>query len=398
MHPWPHVSHETLPWTPRGHMSTRARAKQPTEYASALVPFIGEASPTLQPDTLATVDAATIAVARFDTSQAAAIIPFTPLLLRGESVASSRIEQLTSSARRIMEAELLGTAGTGNAALIVASTAQLSAAINRDDVPSEAGVLQMHRLLMEGSHPQIAGRYRSEPVWIGGSDTHPVGSLFTAPHHRHLAMLMSDLEGWMQRRDVPALVLAAIAHAQFETIHPFVDGNGRTGRALIHTLLRYRGLTINGPLPLSAGILSSPDSYFAALDNYRTGELDPIVRLIADAALRATALGTWLCEELTDIRSTWEDTVTARRDATDWRILDVLIRRPLVDAPGLAAELGVSATNIRKALERLEDHGIVLSAQVARNRRAWRAPEILELLDEFAERAGRREIPTETGL
>lgn len=387
---------ETFPWTSRAPLSARARSRQPTEYDSALVPHIRDAEPLLSADTLAAVDRATIAITRFDATQAAALLPFTPLLLRGESVASSRIEQLTSSARRIMEAELLGVEGSGskgNAALIVAATAQMSAAISSDDVPGEQGILTMHRLLLQGSQPQIAGRYREEAVWIGGSNNHPVGSMFTAPHHRHVPALMSDLEAWMHRTDVPALVLAAIAHAQFETIHPFVDGNGRTGRALIHTLLRHRGLTINGTLPLSAGILRSPDSYFAALTSYRTGDIDPIVRLVADAALRGTELGTWLGAEMAEIRADWEERVSARRDASDWRILDVLLRQPLVDAPGLTTELGISAPNIRRALDRLEADGVVLSAQVARNRRAWRAPEILELLDEFAERAGRRELP-----
>ncbi|AKK07576.1 Fic family protein [Corynebacterium testudinoris] len=349
--------------------------------------------PSLSTELLAKIDQATIAITRFDATQAATVLPFTPLLLRGESVASSRIEQLTSSARRILEAELLGVGGTGNAALVVAATAQMNAAISSDSLPDERRILDMHRLLLRDSQPQIAGHYREEPVWIGGSDLHPVDSMYTAPHHRHLPSLMADLDVWMQLSNVPALAHAAIAHAQFETIHPFVDGNGRTGRALIHTLLRHRGLTVNGTLPWSAGILRSPDSYFAALTSYSAGDIAPMVQLVAEAAFRATELGTWLGKEITDVRSTWEDQVTAQRDATDWRILDVLMRQPLVDAPRLAAELSVTPANTRKALERLEADGVVLSAQVAKNRRAWRAPDILDLLDEFAEKAGRRETP-----
>lgn len=350
--------------------------------------------PSLSTELLAKIDQATIAITRFDATQAATVLPFTPLLLRGESVASSRIEQLTSSARRILEAELLGVGGTGNAALVVAATAQMNAAISSDSLPDERRILDMHRLLLRDSQPQIAGHYREEPVWIGGSDLHPVDSMYTAPHHRHLPSLMADLDVWMQRSNVPALAHAAIAHAQFETIHPFVDGNGRTGRALIHTMLRHRGLTVNGTLPLSAGIPRSPDSYFAALTSYRAGDIAPIVQLVAESARRATELGAWLGKEIADIRSTWEEQVTAQRDATDWRILDVLIRQPLIDAPPrLAAELSVTPANTRKALERLEANGVVLSAPVAKIHRAWRAPDILDLLDEFAEKAGRRETP-----
>ncbi|WJY62229.1 Adenosine monophosphate-protein transferase SoFic [Corynebacterium atrinae] len=285
--------------------------------------------------------------------------------------------------------------GTSNAALIVTATAQIDAAIASDSLPNESRILDKHGLLLRDSQPQIAGRYLEEPVWIGGSDLHPVDSMYTAPHQRHLPSLMADLDVWMQRSNVPALVHAAIAHAQFETIHPFVDGNGRTGRALIHTVLRHRGLTVNGTLPLSAGILRSPGSYFDALTSYRAGDIAPIVQLVAEAALRATKLGAWLGKEIADVRASWEHQVTARHDATDWRILDVLIRQPLIDAPPprLAAELSVTPANTRKALERLEADGVVLSAQVAKNRHAWQAPDILDLLDEFAEKADRRETP-----
>ncbi|AGF71192.1 filamentation induced by cAMP protein fic [Corynebacterium halotolerans YIM 70093 = DSM 44683] len=374
-------------------MSARAQRKQPAEYDSALVPAIADVRVHLDSGTVALVDKATIAVTRFDATHAATLLPFTPLLLRGESVASSRIEQLTSSARKVLEAELLGTS-QGNAALIVAATAQMSEAITTSEIPDEETVLHMHRLLMEGSQPTIAGRYREEPVWIGGSDTHPVGSLYTAPHPRLLPELMTDLVDWLRRDDIPVLAHAAIAHAQFETIHPFVDGNGRTGRALIHTLLRARGLTVNGALPLSAGILEEPDTYFTALDAYRNGDIDTIVRLVAHAALRATELGAWLGTELAEVRESWNARVHARSDAVDWRILDILVRQPLVDVVGLSAELNIAGSNIRKGLERLEADGVLLSAQVEKTRRAWRAPEVLELLDEFAERAGRRGKPT----
>lgn len=393
MNVWPSVTHETLPWTSRASLSARAQRRQPHAYSSSVVPTISDATLHLSPETLSLADAATIEIVRFDATHAAATFSFTPLLLRGESVASSRIEQLTSSARKVMEAELLGT-NEGNAALIVAATAQMTQAISASHLPGEEDILHMHRLLLEGSQPGIAGRYREEPVWIGGSDFHPVGSLFTAPHPRLLPELIDDLIRWLQRRDVPALIHAAIAHAQFETIHPFVDGNGRTGRALIHTLLRARGLTVNGALPLSAGILTDPHTYFAALDSYRDGDAEAIVNLIAGAALRATELGGWLGRELFELRSSWNERVHSRRDAVDWKIVDLLIQQPLVDVPGLSVELGVAAPNVRKGLERLEEGGILRGAQVEKNRRAWRAPEVLELLDEFAERAGRRGAPT----
>lgn len=394
---WPNVSYETLPWVSRAPMSARARRWQPDEYSSALVPTIAEIPdivPLLSSETLAAVDRATVAATRFDATRAAAVLPFTPLLLRSESAASSRIEQLTSSARKIMEAELLGVP-RGNAGLIVASTTQMTAAVSTTTMLTTEAILNMHRLLLEASAPDIAGHYREDPVWIGGSDAHPVGSLFVPPAPAHVPGLMDDLISFMAREDIPALILAAVAHAQFETVHPFVDGNGRTGRALMHTILCQHSVSTNGALPLSAGLLENPDTYFAALEAYRTGDLDAIVGLIARAALRGAELGAWLGEELGELRSAWDTRVHARRGAVDWSILDMLVRQPVIDSSAVSGEFDISHVNARKALDRLEDDGILRSAQVAKGRRAWRSPEVLELLDEFTERAGRRGVPNQ---
>jgi Fic family protein len=343
----------------------------------------------LSPETLAVADRATIAATRFDATQAAAVLPFTPLLLRGESVASSRIEQLTSSARKIVEAELLGVSH-GNAGLITAATSQMSEAVRSTDATTVDSIRTMHRLLLEPSAPDIAGMFRADPVWIGGSDAHPVDSLFVPPTPGRVPALMEDLTEFMTRTDVPTLVLVAVSHAQFETVHPFVDGNGRTGRALMHTLLRHHGVCTNGTLPLAAGLLEDTATYFDALDSYRSGDIDAIVQLIARAALRGADLGAWLGRELTELRDSWQDRVHARKDASDWRVLDALVRHPVVDVSVISNEVRISSANARKALDRLEGDGILVSAQIAKGRRAWRSPEVLELLDEFAERAGRR--------
>lgn len=359
----------------------------PAEYPSAVVPGIAEVEYSVHGETAGLIDRATITAAYFDAHDAARPVPFAPLLLRSESVASSRIEQLTSSARRAMEAEILGVT-TGNAGLIVANTRQMRAALTGDGAPDSASLLAMHHTLLESSAPDIAGRFREEPVWIGGGDLHPVDALFVPPHARHIPALMSDLDLFLARTDIPTLT-----HAQLETIHPFADGNGRTGRALIHALLHARGLSRHAALPVSAGLLQDIPTYFDALTAYRDGDPEPIVRLVAQCAIRAAELGTWLATEITEIRQDWAQSVTARRDAVDWRILDILLSRPVVTARDVAEELDVSPANIRKALERLEANGVVLAAQLERTTRAWRAPDILGLLDAFAERSGRRQHP-----
>ena len=386
---WPRVETETLPWSPAPDSYPRRAAKRmPREYEAAVVPKIASQQLTLTEETRALVERATVAAVRFDTTDAHRVVPFTPLLLRSESAASSRIEQLTSSARKVLEAEVTGR-GRGNAALIAANTRQMEAAVERARA-SVDGIVEMHRILLTDSAPEIAGVLRSAQVWIGGSDCSPAGAMFVPPHQRHLGELMADLGEFMARDDLPVLAQAAVAHAHFETIHPFADGNGRTGRALVHVLLRERSLTTSSALPLSAGLLTDTAGYFAALDAYRGGDVDRIVQLFARAAIDAAERGSWLAAELVAVREDWNEQLTARADALAWRVLDLLLQRPVLTTAAVSAEFDVSAETARNALERLEVDGIVIAAQLDKRQRGWRSPDVLALLDEFADASGRR--------
>src|SRR5215469_769229 len=88
---------------------------------------------------------------------------------------------------------------------------------------------------------------------------------------------MADLTEFANRTDIPVQLQAAIAHAQFESIHPFTDGNGRIGRALINTILRRRGATTHVVVPLASALVARRDDYFDALDSYRSGDLGPLL-------------------------------------------------------------------------------------------------------------------------
>ncbi|MBU9762525.1 Fic family protein [Mycobacterium sp. TNTM28] len=186
------------------------------------------------------------------------------------------------------------------------------------------------------------------------------------------------------------LAQIAVAHAQFETIHPFTDGNGRTGRALAQSMLRNKGLTRQVTVPVSAGLLSDTDGYFAALTAYREGDLAPIIERFARASERAVANGRQLITQLREIRASWNDRVTARSDSAVWRVADLLTRRPVVNGVLLRQELGISTDHPRRYIGPLTGAGIVVEFTDRARNRAWHAPEILAALDDFAERAGRR--------
>ena len=121
-----------------------------------------------------------------------------------------------------------------------------------------------------------AGELRTVQNWIGGSDFSPRGALYIPPPPETVPGYMDDLVTFADRSDMPALLQAAIAHAQFESIHPFTDGNGRIGRALINTILRRRGATTRVVVPLASALVARRENYFDALGSYRSGDLAPL--------------------------------------------------------------------------------------------------------------------------
>jgi Fic family protein len=211
-----------------------------------------------------------------------------------------------------------------------------------------------------------------------------------APHHDRVPAAMADLMQFVQRDDLPVLTQAAIAHAQFETIHPFTDGNGRTGRALVHSMLRAKGLTRMVTVPVSAGLLTDTTAYFDTLTAYRQGDIAPIVQTLSDATFAAIANGRQLVADLRDIREGWNGTIRARRDSSAWRLADFVIRQPVLDISAVARELGVSPANALRPVAVLADAGVLSEFTGFKRNRMWQSREVLSAIDDFAVRAGRR--------
>lgn len=394
--PWPALEYETLPWAPRAEPGTASRSqlrRQNGTYQAAIAPAISQLRPLLPMDVEAAASDAIGEIGRFDAEVGGEIAPFQSVLLRSEAAASSQIERLTASARAIAEAELPGVSGTGNAPLIVANTRAMNAAIQLADRLDVDAVLEMHNELLRDSDPDVAGRWRTEQVWIGNDDLGPLGADFVPPQHSRIAGAMADLVEFIQRDDLPVLVQAAVAHAQFETIHPFVDGNGRTGRALIHSLLKGKGLTRNVTIPVSAGLLTDVDSYFAALTAYRSGDPGPIVGRVTAAAFAAIDNGRQLVGDLRQIRSRWATEITARRDSRVHTVADLILRQPVVNAQYLADRLGIAQPNVYPLIDQLVAAGILTPTSDRRRGRTWRSTEVISALDGFARRAGRRHRP-----
>ncbi len=143
-------------------------------------------------------------------------------------------------------------------------------------------------------------------------------------------------------------------------------------------------------MPVSAGLLTNVDGYFAALTRYREGEPTAIVEAFASAAFQAVTNGRQLVDDLRAIRQEWQGRVRARRDAAMWRVADLLLRHPVVNAALVAAEIGVAPQNTYRSLRPLVDARVLVEFTDRKRNQIWRAPEVLDALDRFAARAGRR--------
>ena len=360
------------------------RAQGP--YMASVPPFIADANVVLDAEVVALADDASRELTRFDSEVGTITAPFASILLRTESASSSEVENLTSSAKQVALAEI-GAAKSENAKLVVANVRAMTAATDLSDSFDVDTIITMHEALLEESAPQYVGRFRDQQVWIGGGALSPHGASFVPPHHDRVPDLMEDLIQFADRTDVTALVQAAIAHAQFETIHPFPDGNGRTGRALLHTMLRRSGVTRNVTVPVSAGLLRDTHAYFGALTTYREGDPNAIVEAVAEASFTAIANGRVLVADLELVRESWDERIAARAGSASAKLGELLMRQPAITAKLVATELKVSEVAAQNAIDRFCTAGVLAQTNGGKRNRVWHAPEVLEALDRFGERA-----------
>jgi Fic family protein len=199
------------------------------------------------------------------------------------------------------------------------------------------------------------------------------------------------------RTDLDPIAQAAIAHAQFETIHPFVDGNGRTGRALVHVVLRRRRVATRTVVPVSTVLLADVQTYFNGLADYRTGRLDVWLARFAAATSHAASAGLRLATELADVRSQWWNDAHPRRGSAGALILEALLRQPVVDIVSLRALASegtgtVADKNLYRAVDRLVEAAVLTEVSGGGRNRVWAAIDVLDLLERFEASLGRRRL------
>jgi Fic family protein len=390
-------------WTPSPSSGLSRRDRQGCDYEAYVPdPLVGRAL-SLDGDIAADVADAETAVARLNVeargladSEAVA-----RLLLRAEAVASSRIEGLEVGGRRLLKAQAARVMGQDasdvTAAEILNNIEAMSWAVETLSAASKITVddlLSIHRRLLAGTRlEEHAGKLRTTQNWIGGSDFNPCSAAFVPPPHERVESLLNDLCAFCSGDSLPAVAQAAIAHAQFETIHPFVDGNGRTGRALIHVILQRRGLAPKVLPPISLVLATWSADYVNGLTATRyRGKPDSAVAreglnrwmgLFAAATQRAVLDAEKYEERVADLQTSWRERLGRPRKGSAVELLiNALPGAPIITVSSAATLVGRSEQAVNEALPRLIESEILRQTTVGRRNRAFEA---VELIDAFTD-------------
>jgi len=357
----------------------------------------------LSGDRLRLLERATLALGRLDS--VTTLLPDPQLFLyayvRREAVLSSQIEGTQSSLSDLLLFELDEAPGVPIDDVIAVSS--YVAALEHGTARLRGGFRLSNRLIRE-MHEQLLARgrgsekqpgaFRRSQNWIGG--TRPGNAHFVPPPPSLVSDLMSALERTFHDangRD-PVLVSAALTHAQFETIHPFLDGNGRIGRLLIPLQLHDAGILQQPLLYLSQYFKQHRDAYYRLLDRIRTtGDweawldffLEGVVTTATGAVETARRLVTLLQEDTTRVQN------TTRGGATTLRVLRSLHERPIITLKEVSRRSGLSFPTSAKAMTALTNIGVVRELTGYRRNRVFAYDAYLSILGEGTEPIRRRE-------
>lgn len=375
------------------------RGRMPCDYEAYVPDLLTGRFIRLDGDVAADVTEAEAAISRLNTAAVALADTeaLARLLLRAESVASSRIEGLEVGARKLLRTEAAQAIGvrsrdvTANEVLgnITAMNGALQAVGPGDEITLDT-LLAFHSQLMANAPGETgAGALRTRQNWIGGSDYNPCGAAFVPPPHELVPELMADLCTFCNEDTLPAVAQAALAHAQFETIHPFGDGNGRTGRGLIHLVLRRRALASRILPPVSLVLATWANDYLDGLAATRyqgpaDGEdahvgLNLWIGRFAGACVRAVQDAASFEVRVQELEGEWRARLGQVRAGS---AADLLLRAlpgvPVLTASSAAGLVGRTFPAVNDAIARLAEAGVVTQISIGKRNRAFEAKDVID--------------------
>ena len=258
-----------------------------------------------------------------------------------------------------------------------------------DDLPLSGRLIRrVHEELLSGTRGQerTPGEFRRSQNWIGPPGATLRTAAFVPPSPDDLGTAIHDLEIYLNEGDDPPLVLAGLAHAQFETIHPFLDGNGRVGRLLITLLLVQRGVLARPLLYLSLFLKQHRTEYYERLDAVRTdGDWEGWLKFFLTGAASTASDAVRVAGEIAAL------TAEHRRMASThnfgkygWPLLNLLAEQPILTVKYASAKLGATASTVGGLFERMTPLGIVAEITGRRRNRVYRYSPFLDVLSDDA--------------
>lgn len=372
-------------WDP-GFARAGGRRAKAGSYRAFVPDPIADFEPDLTSSTSALSERAGSATRALNEADAA-LVPLEGLgrqLLRSEALASSAIEGLRLSHRKLAQAEI--QAGHYKAEEVLGNTRAMEEAVQigkRARTIKATHITDIHRALaIVPPLDRIAGKLRTEQGWIGGDS--PPDADYVGPPANEVKPLVDDLCEFMNRDDLSPVAQAGIAHAQFEAIHPFGDGNGRVGRCLIHVLFERRKIAQRYVPPVSLVLGTDKDSYIAGLENYRADKVDRWVAQFSGAVESSSQHAQDFSMKVIALQAKWmERAEPLRADATARRIIDLLPSFPFITAAIVESRTGRSRVASIDGLERLAQAGVLTRHRNQRKGDSWEAKELFRLLDRF---------------
>lgn len=394
-------------WLSEGtERSRKERASGTYEYF--LPTKLSNLSVALEPDVVGDVSRAEVAINKLNTEAKALhnTEGLARLLLRAEAVSSSYIEGLSIGTRRLLKAEM---SAAGSAAFkfdeaaaevvgnIHAMECAIDAAVNAETVSVET-ILNIHRTLCESTRiERFGGKVRDVQNWVGGNSYNPLQAEYIPPAPEYVMKLLEDLAVYCNDEVVSPVVQAALAHAQFESIHPFIDGNGRTGRALIHLILRRRRLTPNLVPPISLCMATRAADYVQGLSEFRyvdgekpeqtNARINGWISFFAGQALHACEEARIFEDRALELQESWREQLgSVRKGSALEALLDEMVGMPIFTIGTASDSTGRAFSAMSAAVTRCVEAGIVKPTGNQKRNRAFEVPDVINEFNIFERR------------
>ena len=360
------------------YLSRRQRQLMEEPYLSAVIEDLSDITLMLSEKSQKLLLDAIESLSKLDGYLKDEFASFPMLLLRTEALSSSQIEHYNASNRNVALAQI-NRKQSSEAVSVKSNLESLIHGLSKKAGLNLDSIIDLNRTLLD--NPSISIRNRMN--WIGTPNSIPHEATYVPPHHEHLELYMNQFVSFCKRKDIHPLLQAAFAHAYFEIIHPFEDGNGRVGRILIQLILKEKLFLEHLYMPFSVGIVKDQQRYISALNDFKDGNYESIIHVMLENALRIVPKIYQTLEELKDLKDSWKEKLKLRQDALAWKMLDDFITQPVFDVKYIKEKHNANDQAVRNNIEELVKVGVISVIGSSKRDVVYESKEVLNLLDRF---------------